>query len=569
MSFVRRQKAQPTHETVVAELMRRELGISTKAATEDLEAVRRRCKASLAAFVQEAWHVLEPGRRYVHGWVVDAVCEHLEAVGAGLINRLLINIPPGFAKSLLVSVFFPAWLWGPKGMPSLRYISTSFAESAVIRDTRKMRLLIQSDWYQRHWPHVQLTRTGELSFENSMTGTRDGVPFGSLTSRRGDILLVDDPHSVEKAESPNEREKATRRFRESAVNRLNDQAKSAIIVIMQRLNEADISGIIQESMPDYVQLVLPMEYESGRHCETSIGFSDPRSREGELLFPERFPPAEVENLKRDMQKFAWASQYQQRPAPRGGGIFPYVGWELWCRKVAVTYGRNESQFPDFEMIIASLDSAYGEKQENDYSALTIWGCWATHTGVQQVMLMWWWQVRLAIADLLEKVVRDCRKFKVQRLLVEDRASGLSVAQEIGRLLRDAEFAVHKINPGNMDKVSRAHALSHLFGEEMASGEFRKGVVWVPAQTQANGDAWIRDWAEPLVAQCSSFPKGKFDDGVDSTCQALKWLRERGMLKKAAETQQEEYVALMRKPMPDRPLYESLRLPDYSPTSMAY
>src|SRR6516165_10272749 len=95
MSFVRRQKARPSHEGVVAELMRRELGITTRAATEDLEAVRRRCKASFAAFVQEAWHVLEPGRRYVHGWMIDCLCEHLESVTAGFITRLLINVPPG------------------------------------------------------------------------------------------------------------------------------------------------------------------------------------------------------------------------------------------------------------------------------------------------------------------------------------------------------------------------------------------------------------------------------------------------------------------------------------------
>jgi phage terminase large subunit-like protein len=544
----------PSHEAVVAELMRRELGVSRIEASESITTVREKCRVSFAAFVQEAWHVLEPNRRYVHGWLIDAICEHLEAVTAGLITRLLINVPPGSAKSLLVSVFWPAWEWGPKGLTSYRYISSSFAETAVVRDVRKMRTLVTSDWYQRHWPHVELTRFGELSFENTLTGTRDGVAFGSLTSRRGDRLILDDPHSVEKAESQTDREKATRRFREGAVNRLNDQARSAIVVIMQRLHEGDISGVIQEFMPDYVQLVLPMEYESGRHCETSIGFSDPRRSDGELLFSERWGRQEVDNLKRDMEKFAWAGQYQQRPAPRGGGLFSYNGWELWSRSIAVTYGRNESQFPDFDIILGSLDPAYGEKQENDYSAFVIMGVFNNHHGVQQAMLMSCWQKRLPLADLVAEVIKGSRKLKVHRLLIENKGSGISVAQEVQRLTRDEEFAVQRIDPLNMDKVARAHALTHLWGEEEADGSIRKGVMWVPAQTQGNGAVWPRDWAELAMSQMASFPKGKHDDIPDAVCQALKWLRDRGLLKKSSEVEMENYAELMASPMPPAPLY---------------
>jgi phage terminase large subunit-like protein len=523
-------------------------------ASESVSTVRDRCRNSLVNFVEEAWHILEPRMTFVKGPLVEAICEHLEAVTAGFITRLLINVPPGSAKSLLVSVLWPAWEWGPKGLTSYRYISSSFAESACVRDVRKMRMLVTSDWFQRHWPHVELTRGGELSFENSLTGTRDGVAFSSLTSRRGDRLILDDPHSVEKAESPNDREKATRRFRESAVNRLNDQAKSAIVVVMQRLHEADISGVIQEFMPDYVQLVLPMEYESGRHCETSIGFSDWRRSEGELLFPLRWGRQEVENLKRDMDKFAWAGQYQQRPAPRGGGIFPYNGWEIWSRKVGVTYGRNETQYPDMDMILGSLDSAFGEKQENDFSAFVVLGVWTNHRGVQQAMLMACWQRRLALNELVDEVIKSCRKLKVDRLLVELKGSGISVAQEISRLTRDEEFAVQRIDPGNMDKTSRAHALSHLWGEEEADGSVRKGVVWVPGQTQPNGAVWPRDWAELCMSQMASFPKGKHDDIPDAVCQALKFFRDRGLLKKSTEVQMEEYAELMQTPMPPMPLY---------------
>lgn len=289
--------------------------------------VRERCR-TLAGFVREAWHVLEPDAPLIWNWHLDALCMHLEAITFGQITRLLANVPPGSSKSMIVSVMWQAWEWGPCGLSSLRYLTTSFNEIPVKRDTRKTRDLIASEWYQSLWPEIALSRSGETSFANTNTGTREGVPFGSLTSQRGDRLIIDDPHSTETAESPSDREKTTRRFREGAQNRLNDQTKSAIVVIMQRLHENDISGVIENLGMDYVRLILPMEFEVARRCRTSIGFVDPRTQEGELLDPVRFPREAVEKLKRDMGSYAYAGQYQQRPAPREGGMFKRSWFEI-------------------------------------------------------------------------------------------------------------------------------------------------------------------------------------------------------------------------------------------------
>jgi hypothetical protein len=178
---------------------------------------------------------------------------------------------------------------------------------------------------------VVLTRTGETSFANSSTGTREGVAFGSLTSQRGDRLIIDDPHSTETAESEAERTATTRKFREGATNRLNDQDKSAIVVVMQRLHEEDISGVIEKFAMGYVHLMLPMEYEPERARENAIGFADPRGDDGELLDPERFPRHVVEGLKRDMGSYAFAGQYQQRPTAREGGLFKRSWFGSWAR----------------------------------------------------------------------------------------------------------------------------------------------------------------------------------------------------------------------------------------------
>src|SRR4029077_8111126 len=119
-------------------------------------------------------------------------------------------------------------------------------------------------------------------------------PFGSLTSQRGDRLIIDDPHSTETAESEIDRANTARTFREGAVNRLNDQARSAIVIIMQRLHAQDVSGVVLELGMGYTHLMLPMEFEVERRCSTSIGFVDPRTTDGEILDPGRFPREVIE-----------------------------------------------------------------------------------------------------------------------------------------------------------------------------------------------------------------------------------------------------------------------------------
>lgn len=286
---------------------------------ENAEQIRLECQ-SLIGFIRAAWKVLEPTTPFVEGWHIEAICRHLEACVDGRINRLLINVPPGCSKSLIVSVFFQAWLWGPKGQRSKRFLTTSFNDKAVKRDTRKCRNLMLSQWYKTLWPEVEFVRTGETSFENTDTGNREGVAINSLTGQRGDFFIVDDPHSVKKAESETERNNTTRDFIEGGQNRLNDQAKSVIIVIMQRLHMDDLSGVLLARQLGYVHLMIPMKFELERKCETIIGWSDPREAEGELMDPVRFPPEEIARLTKD-NEYMEAGQYQQRPAPREGGFF--------------------------------------------------------------------------------------------------------------------------------------------------------------------------------------------------------------------------------------------------------
>ena len=527
-----------------------------------MEILRAECEDSLADFVRQAWHVIEPGQPYIHGWHIDFICEHLEAITRGdtlgdgnPYNRLLINVPPGTMKSLLVGVFWPAWEWGPQNMPHHRFVCASHSLDLAIRDGLRMRRLITSEWYQERWgDRVKLTgdQNQKTKFENTATGFRQAAAAGSITGARGDRVVIDDPHSVDGANSDAMRESTVQWFKEAVPTRLNNPDRSAIVVVMQRLHEGDVSGTILDEQLGYDHIMLPMEYDAVRAPTTKLGYDDPREEEGELLFPERFSADVVERDKKVMGPYATAGQFQQEPTPRGGGVIKPGWWETW----------PVDEFPDFDYIIASLDTAYTTKQENDFSALTVWGIFSGDVSsvrtenyvsradfgrneraqrrniaeeadrfdkgvrirdlldhnpesVPRVMLMGAWQERLEMPDLVQKVIKSCKKMKVDTLLVESKASGISVSQELRRLMNAEDFGVHLINPGAIDKLSRLYSVQHLFSE---------GVIHAPD----------RHWADMVIRQCEVFPKGKHDDLVDTVSMALRFMRERNLLVRAPE-----------------------------------
>jgi len=287
------------------------------------ELSRRHCQRSLAEFVAQGWHVLEPQTELLWGWAPQTICDHLEAVTDERIKRLLINCPPGLMKSLLVSVFWPAWEWGPRGLSHHSFVSTSYAQDLALRDSRKMRMLVESDWFQKRWPlKFASDANAKGLFENEKRGFRSSTAFTSMTGKRGHRVILDDPHSVRSGESDAQRQETITTFREALPSRVNNK-DSAIVVVMQRLHEEDVSGeIISRNDGRYVHLCLPMRFEVDRACETRIGFKDPRTKEGELLFPEFFDEERTSLLEAELaSSYAIAGQLQQRPVAREGGLF--------------------------------------------------------------------------------------------------------------------------------------------------------------------------------------------------------------------------------------------------------
>jgi len=266
-----------------------------KLTSADWQAIEREaCKRSLATFVRQAWPHIIPDRLQWN-WHIDAICEHLEAVARGEITRLLVNVPPGTSKSTIIGAMYPAWLWGPGGQPWHRYIGASHEQGLAVRDNRLMRELVTSEWYQSLWPtKLQGDQNEKLYFENEHRGFRQACAVASMTGRRGHTVAWDDPLSPEKAHSDLSRETAIRVLRETVPTRLNDPATSAIVIVMQRLHENDPAGYILANDLGYEHLLIPMEFEPDRRVVTSIGWTDPRKEDGELLDPKRFPPEVIE-----------------------------------------------------------------------------------------------------------------------------------------------------------------------------------------------------------------------------------------------------------------------------------
>ena len=487
---------------------------------------------SLYEFLINSWKYIDPSP-FTHGWPIEAVAEHLQAVADGECRRLIINIPPRCCKSSLTSVAFPAWVWAQNRIsatsgPGVQFLTASYAQQLSIRDSVKCRRLIESPWYRSLWGSRFVLTSDQNTkgrFDNSKGGTRLSTSVGSaLTGEGGSIIIVDDPNAAQEAFSDATIETTIDWWDNALSTRLNDPRTGAFVVIQQRLAENDLTGhILEKHSGEWTHLCLPMEFEKTRSYVNSIGWEDPRTEEGELLWPERFGPEEIKSLESALGPWASAGQLQQRPEPKGGGIIKRDWWETW----------PHDAYPAMDYVIASLDTAYTTKSENDYSAMTVWGVFSGDVVAHNVraggtdtersyaqqspraMLMDGWQERLELHDLVEKVAKTCRTMKIDKLIIENKAAGHSVAQEIRRLFGHEDWAVQLVDPKSQDKLSRLYSVQHLFSE---------GMVYAPD----------RSWADTVMTQVGTFPKGKHDDLVDTVSMCLRHLRDLGLLTRGPE-----------------------------------
>lgn len=500
--------------------------------TERLRRKAERARASLAEFIRQGWHVLEPATELEWSWHHDAVCEHIQALLEDWMRRqqdpsyeqrfqqLLVNVPPGSLKSRIVSVYMPAWMW--TRWPAWRAIFLSSNPRVALRDSVYCRDVIRSDWYQKTFEPTWMLADDQDAkglYKNTEGGFRMALGFGSkITGDRGDAIVFDDPHDAEEVHSEAKRTYVIDRWDTAIANRVNDLRTSVRIGIMQRLHTEDLAGHVLRQ-GDWEHVRIPMEYEPSPGCEcetcergeTVIGWRDPRA-EGEVLQPERFTQAVLDKEKKRGSAY-YAGQFQQRPTAASGNLFPRRWWRFWREPGAPPTPRPkncDTEAPavtlpsDFDEVLISLDAAFKDHKDSDYVCIGVWGV----KGANRFLLYRVWE-RLDFTNTVKELRRVCDLFpKAYRKLIEDKANGTAIINTL-----HAEISgLVPVDPKS-SKVARAMAIQP---------QVESGNVFLPEHAE---------WLDTYIGEFESFPRGAHDDQVDMTSQALLYLAENGALAK--------------------------------------
>ena len=453
---------------------------------------------SLHAFFRYfAWPVLQPATPFVDNWHIHSICEHLEALQRGQIQKLLVNMPFRMLKSSIISQAYPAWVWIKD--PSHEFLTASYSKDIATRDAVESRHIIESAMYQAAFGD-RFKMSGDQNvksrYENDKHGKRTvtateagGTGFG------GDTRIVDDPISAKEADSLPAIKASIEFWKGTMATRANDLNNAPVVVVHQRVNCDDLTGYILSHEDGWEHLVLPFRYEKKLFKATSVGFHDPRTVEGELIHKERVSEAAAKALEKTLGSYHTKAQLQQNPDPRGGIIFMRDWWQYW--KV----------LPELDEIIMSVDCTFKSLQTSDFVAIQAWG----RKGANYYLLPGRIKERMGFAATVEAIrTMAAQPFIAEKLtavLIEDKANGSAVIESLQNLVA----GVIPVEPEG-GKSARAYAVTPTF---------EAGNVFVPDPTV---DATI----ESFIGTHSSFTgaEGGDDDEVDAQTQAINWYRKR-------------------------------------------
>jgi phage terminase large subunit-like protein len=575
LARLRRERPEEYRELVrlIAESERRDL--------------RRLYEDSLAEFFKRAWQVIDPAPMKWN-WHHGVICDYLTSVSNGEIKRLLINIPPGCTKTNLASVCWPMWIWAQPRVsalagPQAKFMSITYGHELSTTIARLARRLVTSDWYQGYWgSRVQLNddQSGLENFGNTAGGFRIATSLGGSTlGRRGDVLILDDVHKVDEAESQIERENVIRSYDESLATRVTDPETFAEVIIMQRLHEEDLSGHVLDRFGDqFTHLMLPMEYDPSRACAADI-----RTVEGELLWGDHWTREAVERTKTRLGPYGAAGQLAQSPTPRGGAIIGIQDWATYPETVPApgdvrrdAAGRLMVPLPEMSYVVAALDTAVSEREMASWSAMATFGVWHRRkddvrrsepwfstrwAGVRdpdaemqaiedednqpRAILAEAWRRRCKLnsdekdkdgkpAGLVQRVIDNCRRRRVDLLIIENKTLGKSVADEIRRQTRREEFQILMFEPRKYgDKTARIHSIQPLFSQKLI---YAPGNPVLKTDKLGNTFVDIEEfvWVQMVIQEISQIPRGRFDDLADAVAMCLLVLRENGFLELTQE-----------------------------------
>ena len=459
--------------------------------TQELQAVLR---TDFVAFVERSFYELNPETAYLHNWHIEVIASALEECRLGKLRRLIINVPPRSLKSQMTSISFVAWLMGHN--PGAQIICASYSQDLADKLASDCRSLMAAQWYQGLFPRTRFAtrRQAVHDFATADKGFRLATSVGgTLTGRGADLIVIDDPLKPDEALSETQRRVVNDWYDHTLVSRLNDKCNGCVILVMQRLHEDDLVGhVLQQG--DWRVLKFPAIAEENETytIETPYGRKTVGRRLGEPLHAQREPLHVLATMREVQGEYNFAGQYLQAPSPLGGGLVKAEWFKTYtAADVPVT----------FEMILQSWDTANKPTELSDYSVCTTWGIKEKH-----IFLLNVFRKRLGYPELKRAVREQADAFDPKTILIEDKASGTQLIQE---LASEGVHAIKKYEP-TMDKTMRMHSVTSTI---------ENGFAHLPDRA-----AWLGEYLHELA----TFPKGKYDDQADSTSQALDWFKEHSM-----------------------------------------
>jgi hypothetical protein len=355
-------------------------------------------RTEFCSFIERSFYELNPESKYLHNWHIEIIAQELEKCRQGETTRLIINVPPRSLKSHCASVAFPAWLLGHN--PAEQIITASYGQDLADKHALDCRTLMSSAWYQRAFAtRLASSRPAVNDFRTTRNGSRLSVSVGGAAIGRGaEFIIIDDPLKPDEALSETQRKAVNDWFTHTLITRLNNKVTGRIIVIVQRLHEDDLVGHVLELGP-WKLLRFPAIAEQDETYEIAnpiFGSRRVTRHSGEALHPEREPLHVLEEMRRTQGEYNFAGQYQQAPAPYGGGLVK----ASWFR----TY--NSLEFRQYSLVFQSWDTANKPSELSDFSVCTTWGIVG-----QNIYLLHVYRKRVGYPELKRAVPEQANSFQ--------------------------------------------------------------------------------------------------------------------------------------------------------------
>jgi predicted phage terminase large subunit-like protein len=451
----------------------------------EYEVLAELLRSDLYSFVWKAFETLHPGESFIAAKHVEAICWHLQQVAEGRIRRLLITVPPRHLKSICTSVGFAAWMLGRN--PALKLLVASYGHDLAAKHARDFRTVVEAPWCKQVFPRLLAhpQRNTESEFMTTARGLRKAVSLGgAVTGHGADILIIDDMMKADDARSEAERQRVHEFYEQTLFSRLNDKQNGAIIAIQQRLHEDDLPGYLL-AKGNFTHLELKAIAEEDEEHALGGGRTY-RRRKGEALFPQREPRATLEEIRKEIGSAVFSAQYQQNPVPPDGNR---LRWECFG-----TYDERPPR-PFFQTVAQSWDTALTAEPTSDFSCCTTWGFRERNWYLLDV-----YRARLDYSALKRKVIELRKQWQADRVVVEKANTGYALCDEF----RNEKLGALEAYIPRDEKETRL---------EVQAAKIESGMVLIPREA---------DWLPAFKRELLAFPKGKYDDQVDSMTQFLEW-----------------------------------------------